>query len=130
VAGSWINRHPWQATPRGQVGLHPDLGQRVYFAERSLTLYAWFFSEDKTAVKREISRQLDMFLVGRDPSYINSHQNFHMRESVRSIALQLYEELGIPIRNLCSEFHYFGKFYGQTKKGPASPGAYYLDCRR
>jgi predicted glycoside hydrolase/deacetylase ChbG (UPF0249 family) len=55
--------------------------------------------------------------MGKEPSHINSHQHVHLREPLRSIALELSERLGVPLRNLCPEVHYFMKFYGQTDEG-------------
>jgi chitin disaccharide deacetylase len=109
--------------PKLSVGLHLDLGEWVYRDESWEPLYRVVPPEDKTAVEREIFRQVEVFrfLVGRDPSHINSHQGIHMREPVRSIALQLCESLGIPLRHLCREIHYFGRFYGQTTEGLPLP---------
>jgi len=85
------------------IGLHLDLGEWVYRAGAWEPLYTVVPLEDKSAVEREIVRQLDTFrqLIGRDPIHINSHQHVHMREPVRSVALQLCESLGVPLRNLC-----------------------------
>jgi predicted glycoside hydrolase/deacetylase ChbG (UPF0249 family) len=109
--------------PELSVGLHLDLGEWVYRAGNWVPLYTVVPLDDKPAVEREVSRQLDTFrwLVGRDPTHINSHQHVHMREPVRSVALQLCESLGIPLRNLCPEVNYFGGFYGQTTEGLPLP---------
>ena len=105
------------------VGLHLDLGEWVYRAESWVPLYTVVPLDDKPAVEREVYQQLDMFrhLTGTDPSHINSHQHIHMREPVRSIALQVCQSLGVPLRNLCPEVHYFAKFYGQTTEGLPLP---------
>jgi predicted glycoside hydrolase/deacetylase ChbG (UPF0249 family) len=105
------------------VGLHLDLGEWVYRAENWVPLYTVVPLNDSLAVEREIYQQLDMFrcLMGRDPTHINSHQHIHMREPVRSIALQVCQSLGVPLRNLCPEVHYFAKFYGQTREGLPLP---------
>jgi predicted glycoside hydrolase/deacetylase ChbG (UPF0249 family) len=85
--------------------------------------------DDESAVEREIHHQLDVFhdLLGKHPAHINSHQHIHMREPVRSVALKLCESLGIPLRNLCSDIHYFTKFYGQTAEGLPLPTHISLD---
>jgi len=111
------------------IGLHLDLGEWVYRAGAWEPLYTVVPLEDKSAVEREIVRQLDTFrrLIGRDPIHINSHQHVHMREPVRSVALQLCESLGVPLRNLCPEVHYLGQFYGQTTEGLPLPAQISLE---
>jgi predicted glycoside hydrolase/deacetylase ChbG (UPF0249 family) len=105
--------------PALSVGLHLDLGEWVYNAGNWVPLYMVVPLDDEAAVEQEISRQLDCFasLLGRYPTHLNAHQHLHMREPVRSIALKVSQRLGIPLRNLCSEIHYFMKFYGQTAEG-------------
>jgi predicted glycoside hydrolase/deacetylase ChbG (UPF0249 family) len=73
--------------------------------------------------------QIEIFryLVGREPSHINSHQHVHMREPVRSVALRLSKRLGVPLRNLCPNVHYFMSFYGQTNEGLPLPAHIGLD---
>ncbi|HEV8342542.1 MAG TPA: ChbG/HpnK family deacetylase [Candidatus Binatia bacterium] len=109
--------------PKLSLGLHLDLGEWIYRAGSWVPLYTVVPLEDKSAVEEEVSRQLDMFrcLVGREPSHINSHQHIHMREPVRSIALELCRSLGVPLRNLCPEVNYFTKFYGHTNEGLPLP---------
>jgi predicted glycoside hydrolase/deacetylase ChbG (UPF0249 family) len=115
--------------PKLSLGLHLDLGEWAYRAGSWVAVYTVVPLNDKLAVEREVSHQLDMFrcLVGREPSHINSHQNIHMREPVRSVALQICESLGVPLRNLCPEMHYFTKFYGQTWDGLPLPTHISLD---
>jgi predicted glycoside hydrolase/deacetylase ChbG (UPF0249 family) len=105
--------------PELSLGLHLDLGEWVYRAGNWVPLYTVVPLNDKSAVERELSRQLDAFrwLIGRNPSHLNSHQHIHMREPVRSIALEIGESLGVPLRNLCPRVHYFNEFYGQTAEG-------------
>ena len=109
--------------PELSIGLHLDLGEWAYRAGAWVPLYTVVPLDDKSAVECEVSRQLDSFrrLIGRDPIHINSHQHVHMREPVRSVALQLCESLGVPLRDLCPEVHYFGRFYGQTWDGLRLP---------
>jgi predicted glycoside hydrolase/deacetylase ChbG (UPF0249 family) len=115
--------------PKLSLGLHLDLGEWVYRAGSWVAVYTVVPLEDKSAVERELYRQVDIFryLVGREPTHINSHQHVHMREPVRSVALQLCESLGVPLRNLCPEIHYFMKFYGQTNEGLPLPTYISLD---
>jgi predicted glycoside hydrolase/deacetylase ChbG (UPF0249 family) len=109
--------------PELSVGLHLDLGEWVYRAGAWEQLYSVIALDDKLAVEREVSHQLDVFqyLIGKQPTHINSHQHTHMREPVRSVALQVSQSLGIPLRNLSAEAHYFTKFYGQTAEGLPLP---------
>jgi predicted glycoside hydrolase/deacetylase ChbG (UPF0249 family) len=115
--------------PELSVGLHLDLGEWVYSAGTWVQLYSVIALDDKLAVEREVSHQLDVFqyLIGRQPTHINSHQHTHMREPVRSVALQVAQSLGIPLRNLSAEVHYFTKFYGQTAEGLPLPAYISLD---
>jgi predicted glycoside hydrolase/deacetylase ChbG (UPF0249 family) len=115
--------------PDLSVGLHLDLGEWVYRAGTWVQLYSVIALDDKLAVQREVSHQLDVFhdLIGKHPTHINSHQHIHMREPVRSVALQICQSLGIPLRDLSPEIHYFTKFYGQTPEGLPIPSYISLD---
>ncbi|MEX0802236.1 MAG: ChbG/HpnK family deacetylase [Candidatus Binatia bacterium] len=115
--------------PQLSVGLHLDLGEWIYRAGDWVPLYTVIPVDDQLAVEREISRQLEVFhhLMGKHPVHINSHQHIHMREPVRSVALKVCHDLGIPLRNLCPEVHYFTKFYGQTAEGLPLPTHISLD---
>jgi predicted glycoside hydrolase/deacetylase ChbG (UPF0249 family) len=115
--------------PKLSVGLHLDLGEWVYRSGSWAPLYSVAPVDDERAVEREAYRQLDTFryLMGSDPTHINSHQHVHMREPVRSVALRLCERLGIPLRNLCPEVQYFGGFYGQTAEGLPLPAQISLE---
>jgi predicted glycoside hydrolase/deacetylase ChbG (UPF0249 family) len=115
--------------PEFSLGLHIDLGEWAYWGGKWVPLYTVVPLEDKLAVKEEVARQLDMFrgLVGGEPSHINSHQHIHMREPVRSVALELCQSLGVPLRNLCPEVNYFTKFYGQTAEGLPLPAFISVD---
>jgi len=88
--------------PELSVSLHFDLGEWVYRAGSWVPVYTVVSLEDKPATEQELYRQVDTFryLVGREPTHINSHQHVQMREPVRSIALQLCDRLGIPLRKL------------------------------
>lgn len=115
--------------PELSVGLHLDLGEWVYSTGTWVPLYTVIALDDEAAVEQEISRQLDDFhrLLGRYPVHLNAHQHLHLREPVRSIALKICRSLGIPLRNLCSDIHYFTKFYGQTAEGLPLPEYISLD---
>jgi chitin disaccharide deacetylase len=115
--------------PELSIGLHLDLGEWVYREGSWVQLYSVIALDDKLAVEREVSCQLDVFhdLIGRHPTHINSHQHIHMREPVRSVALEVCQKLGIPLRNLSPGVHYFTKFYGQTTEGLPLPSYISLD---
>jgi predicted glycoside hydrolase/deacetylase ChbG (UPF0249 family) len=115
--------------PRLGLGLHLDLGEWIYRAGSWVPLYTVVALDDPSAIEREFYSQLDMFryLVGRDPSHVNSHQHVHMREPLRSIALKFCENLGVPLRNLYPEVNYFVDFYGQTAEGLPLPSAIAVD---
>ena len=105
--------------PKLSIGLHLDLGEWICRNETWTPLYTVVSLEDKAAVEREVHRQLEAFryLMGKEPSHINSHQHVHMREPLRSVALKLSDALGVPLRNLCPAVHYSMNFYGQTHDG-------------
>jgi chitin disaccharide deacetylase len=115
--------------PTLSVGLHLDLGEWAYRAGSWVPLYSVVSLDDKSAVEREVYRQVDGFryLLGRGPSHVNSHQHFHMREPLRSISLELCESLGVPLRNLCPGVNYCMTFYGQTNEGLPLPSHISLD---
>jgi chitin disaccharide deacetylase len=105
--------------PKLSVGLHLDLGEWIYRNESWVPLYTVVPLDDKSALEREVYRQLDRFryLIEEDPTHINSHQHVHMREPLRSVVLDLSASLRVPLRNLCPEVHYYMGFYGQTNQG-------------
>jgi len=105
--------------PKLSVGLHLDLGEWICRGDTWVPLYSVVPLDDQSAVKHEVARQIDRFrcLMGKEPSHINSHQHVHMREPLRSVALDLSESLGVPLRNLCPAVHYSMNFYGQTSDG-------------
>jgi predicted glycoside hydrolase/deacetylase ChbG (UPF0249 family) len=109
--------------PRLSVGLHLDLGEWIWQNHSWIPLYTVVSLDDKTALEREVYRQLDVFryLIGKDPSHINSHQHVHMREPLRSIAIKLSRELEVPLRGLVPGVHYSMNFYGQTHDGRSLP---------
>jgi len=117
-AAAYAREHPTLS-----VGLHLDLGEWVYRDTGWVQLYTVIALDDRDAIQSEISRQLETFhaLLGKLPDHINSHQHVHMREPVRSVALEVCQSFGIPLRNFSSELNYFTKFYGQTAEGLPFP---------
>lgn len=88
------------------VGLHWDLDGEQADPELDL--------DDPTAVRTELSRQLELFheLVGKPPSHVDSHHHIHRRPEIRPIARQLAEPLRVPLRE-DGTVTYIGGFYAQ-----------------
>lgn len=107
------------------LGLHLDLGEWACDGGEWRPLYEVVSLHDAAAVAREVRRQLDAFraLVGRDPTHVDSHQHVHSREPVRSAAVALARELGVPLRHHSAAVRYLGDFYAQTTEGAPLPGA-------
>jgi chitin disaccharide deacetylase len=105
--------------PSLSVGLHIDLGEQVFHAGGWLPLYTVVPFQDETAIRQEISSQLDVFdrLMGHAPSHLDSHQHVHLREPVRTILIEVAQRLGVPLRHYSTEIGYLGGFYGQTAEG-------------
>ena len=101
------------------LGIHVDLGEWEYRAEKWLPNYQRVNLNDAKAVEKEIASQVAVFLklVGKAPTHLDSHQHVHLREPVRSILLQVAKRFKIPLRLFSPKVQYCGKFYGQTKPG-------------
>jgi chitin disaccharide deacetylase len=111
--------------PLFSLGLHIDLGECVCRGESWTPLYHVVDLGKAWEVKDEIWRQLGVFrkLTGKDPTHIDSHQHVHLREPVRSIVLEIAEDLKVPVRDCTPGIRYCGSFYGQTREGqPYSQG--------
>jgi predicted glycoside hydrolase/deacetylase ChbG (UPF0249 family) len=119
-AASYARQHPSLS-----LGLHVDLGERVYCAGEWVPLYTVVPLQDTAAIAAEVSRQLDLFyrLMGRGPSHIDSHQHVHLREPVNTILTQMARDLGIALRHCSPDVCYRGNFYGQTAEGTPLPDA-------
>ena len=118
-----------RSMPRLSVGLHVDLWEWVYRGVGWEQVYA-VVEEDPEAITSESRRQLARFraLLGRDPSHLDSHQNAHRWEPVRSVLVALAGELGVPLRHCTPEIEYRGDYYGQTAKGEPLAGALTFDA--
>jgi chitin disaccharide deacetylase len=114
-----------RAHPNLSLGLHIDLGERIYRSGEWVFLYMVVPLQDMAAVADEVSRQLVAFrhLVGKDPSHLDSHQHVHLREPVRSVLLNAAHKLGVPLRHCSPKVCYRGDFYGQTTEGAPLPDA-------
>jgi predicted glycoside hydrolase/deacetylase ChbG (UPF0249 family) len=109
--------------PNLSLGLHVDLGEKVYRDGEWTSVYAVVPLQDTAAIIDEVSSQLGVFqrLMGRDPSHLDSHQHVHLREPVRAILIEVARRLGIPLRHCCPNVCYRGGFYGQTAEGAPLP---------
>jgi predicted glycoside hydrolase/deacetylase ChbG (UPF0249 family) len=105
------------------LGLHLDLGEWAYRDGAWVPVYEVVSADDTAAVADEVSRQLSNFrrLCGKDPTHVDSHQHVHLRESVRSVVIEVAESLGVPLRHCSSKVRYCGAFYGQTADGVSFP---------
>jgi predicted glycoside hydrolase/deacetylase ChbG (UPF0249 family) len=81
--------------------------------------------QDESAVVDEIQRQYERFreLVGREPTHLDSHQHFHLRDSVRPHLMRLAKRINVPIRKCTPGLQYVSSFYGQSPLGDPQPSA-------
>lgn len=107
------------------VGLHLDLGEWVFKNGEWVPLYSVVRTDDRAAVAAEVERQIAEFhtLMARSPTHIDSHQHVHRDDPVRSVASNLAETLGVPLRDHTPGVAYCGHFYGQTAEGENMPDA-------
>ena len=112
-----------RAHPDFGMGLHLDLGEWVCRDGEWSAKYEVVPPHDAALVREEIRRQLHDFrrLVGRDPDHLDSHQHAHRDEPVRSIAIEIAQEIGVPLRHFTPDVKYCGSFYGQDEKGDPVP---------
>jgi chitin disaccharide deacetylase len=117
-ASAYARDHPGLS-----IGLHVDLGEKIFRAGEWVPLYSVVPSQDTTAIRDEIFHQLEGFhrLMGQGPSHLDSHQHVHLREPVRTILLEVSQQLRIPLRHCSAEISYRGSFYGQTAEGIPLP---------
>lgn len=101
------------------IGLHVDLAEWRYADGAWAPVYRVIDTDDASAVRAEIGRQLDTFrrLMGRDPTHIDSHQHAHKHEPVRTAVLEMARTLDVPVRDASPAVRYWGAFYGQTATG-------------
>ena len=118
VAAQYAREHP-----ELDVGLHLDFGEWIYRHDEWEPLYEVISADDRIEVVSEISHQLGKFrsLMGRAPTHIDSHQHVHLREPARSVAIEIADDLRVPLRSCNSEARYVGGFYGQTAEGLSLP---------
>lgn len=124
-AAAYAREHPDLS-----IGLHVDLGEWFYREEAWLPAYEVVPTDNSAAVAEEAARQLAAFrrLIGRDPTHLDSHQHVHLREPVRSVLIEVANELGVPLRHYEPRIRYCGDFYGQTGEGLPLPEAISVDA--
>jgi len=105
--------------PGLSLGLHLDLGEWACRDGKWVELYRVVAVENEVAVKREIQRQVELFIevTGRTPTHLDSHQHVHRQEPVRSALRELAQQLNVPMRHDSPHVKYCGAFYGQTATG-------------
>jgi chitin disaccharide deacetylase len=113
-ASAYAREHPSLS-----LGLHVDLGEKVFRAGEWVPVYGVVPLQDTTSIHAEITHQLEVFyrLMGHNPSHLDSHQHVHLREPVRTLLIEMAQRLGIPLRQCSKEIGYRGGFYGQTAEG-------------
>ena len=114
--------------PKLSVGLHLDLGEWVCRSGKWTQLYSVISLDDKSAVERGLlNNSMSLRVNGQASHSCELSSTLHMREPVRSVTLQICQSLGIPLRDLSPEIHYFTKFYGQTPDASPIPSYISLD---
>jgi chitin disaccharide deacetylase len=110
--------------PQLSVGLHVDLAEWTYRDGDWVLVYS-VVGDDSSALALESRRQLALFrsLVGRGPTHLDSHQHVHRSEPVRSVLVDLADELGVPLRHFTPGIEHRGEYHGQTATGEPLPTA-------
>jgi predicted glycoside hydrolase/deacetylase ChbG (UPF0249 family) len=108
-AAAYARQHPELS-----LGLHLDLGERVY-------LDAVWEAVDEVLEPLDavVRRQLAEFLrlVGHEPTHLDSHQHVHRQGEAGTVLADVARELGVPLRACDPKIRFCGNFYGQTAKG-------------
>lgn len=114
AAAAYAREHPSLG-----VGLHLDFGEWGHAGGEWYPIYE-LPTDDEQAVRAEVAYQLEQFraLMGADPTHLDSHQHAHQEEPVRTVALELADTLGVPLRHLDDRVRYHGTFYGQVDTEP------------
>jgi chitin disaccharide deacetylase len=115
--------------PGLSLGVHIDLGEKIFQGGEWVPLYTVVPVEDRAAISAEVFHQLEAFrhLMGREPSHIDSHQHVHLREPFRTVIIEIARQLDIPLRHFNPNVAYRGGFYGQTAEGASLPDAISVD---
>jgi predicted glycoside hydrolase/deacetylase ChbG (UPF0249 family) len=107
-----------KAHPRLGVGLHLDFAEWCIREDQWVPLYEVVNLDDTRATRREVERQVELFmhLMDRPPTHLDSHQHVHQDVRVRSIVEEAARRLGVPVRH-DGRVRYCGDFYGQDEHG-------------
>jgi len=100
-----------------QARRRPTLGLGIHVAFD--TRGKWHVNvQDLDAAKREIDRQLDLFvrMTGGPPDHIDSHHHVHRLFNVAYLFLNAGRRHRVPVRGL-TEVVFVGRFYGQPEFG-------------
>lgn len=118
------------AATRGRLslGLHLDLGEWQWAVGDWQKVYCVVPLDDAAAVTGEVRRQLRVFreLAGRNPTHLDSHQHVHRDEPVRSAALELAAELGVPLRDVSPTVGQIANLPGRLATCPTFRGVAFL----
>lgn len=106
-----------RARPSLSLGLHIDVGEWRFDGGEWVAVYEHAQPDDAKAFEAEVRRQLKLFrrLADADPTHLDSHQHAHRREPLKSIAVGIARQLGVPLRHLTPGVRYCGEFYGQDE---------------
>src|SRR4051794_29334211 len=112
--------------PSLDVGLHVDLEEWEYGDDGWFRKYAVLNDDARTDPVRlaaEVRLQVARFreLIGHDPSHLDSHQHVHQSEPLKSVMIELANELAVPLRHDDPRVRYCGEFYGQSGHGEPYP---------
>jgi predicted glycoside hydrolase/deacetylase ChbG (UPF0249 family) len=111
------------------LGLHVDLCEWEFTDGEWRLVYEVVPLQNEAAVAAEIQRQYECFrdLVGEEPTHLDSHQHFHLRDSVRPHLTKLAKRIGVPVRQCTPGLQYVSRFYGQSALGAPEPEAISVD---
>jgi len=115
---------------------HPELGLGLHVELRDWRVRRRPWSRVRTeealraAVAADVGEQLEEFrrLGGRDPTHLDSHHHRHRIESLRSIFVEVAQEIDAPLRHFAPQVRFCGDFYGHDGDGRPQPEAISTDA--
>ena len=101
------------------VGLHVDVGEWTWRDSGWQRRYDVVDVSSRPAVAGEVARQLARFrdLVGRNPTHLDSHQQAHRREPLRSVLRDVADALDVPLRHETPEVQHRPISTGKREQG-------------
>jgi predicted glycoside hydrolase/deacetylase ChbG (UPF0249 family) len=110
-----------RARPALSLGLHTDVGEWRYERGEWVAVYEHAPQHDAKALEAEVCGQLELFrrFADGEPTHLDLHQHAHRREPLKSLAVGLARQFGVPLRHCTPGVRYCGKFYGQDEMGKA-----------